>query len=308
MKFYFTLQCKRIYRHIDEFGIIPIVGFAIIIALFIVVSQRIFQNLSNASYFYVGIGVAFSVTFLSTKRITFLKMTFPNRSFHYIRILENTLLALPFSSFLIYKQAYIEALLLHVLVIVTAFFKNFEVKNRTIPTPFGKKPFEFSIGFRKTFWVFPILYTFACIGLYVANYNLIVFSLIAAFVCCMSYYSKPEPLFYVWIYKKTTKAFLLDKIKTAFLFSTFLLFPIVILLFIFSVKKIDTTLIFLAIGYGFMVLAVLGKYANYPSSVPIFQAFTLVFSFMFPPLLILFIPLAYHRATKNLNSILSCYA
>ncbi|MGH1384409.1 ABC transporter permease [Kordia sp.] len=307
MKFYFTLQFKRIYRHIDEFGLIPLVGFAIIFALFIWVSKSIFQHLSNASYYYLGISVLLSLSLGNIKRTTFLKQCFSSKNFWKARMLENTLFSLPFSIFLCYQHAFIEALIVHIVVIATSFLNNLGIRSITIPTPFGRHPFEFAIGFRTTFWIFPLLYTLTFIAIDVDNYNLGIFSLIAVFVCCMSYYSKPEPLYYIWIHNMSAKDFLIVKIKTALLFSSVLILPIAIgMSFFFPFKNIQITGIFILLGYCFIIVTILGKYSNYPSRVPIFQALAMIISLMFPPFLIIIIPFFYQRAIKNLNPILTC--
>jgi hypothetical protein len=307
VKFYFTLQFKRIYRHIDEFGVIPFIGFAILIALFVWVSESIFKSISQASFFYIVIGLIGSLKLGNVKRTVFLKKCFPPETFWKVRMLENTLFILPFSSFLCYKQAFIEIILIHVGAIVGSFFNNLGIKSITIPTPFGKKPFEFVIGFRNTFWVFPLLYMLTFISVSVDNYNLGIFSLIGGFVCCMSFYSKQEPLYYIWIHSMSPKEFLNQKIKTAFLFSSILLVPIVIgLTVFFPLSTLQITLLFVLLGFSFIMVTILGKYSNYPSQVPIAKAFAMIISVMFPPLLLLIIPFLYKRAIKNLNSILTC--
>ncbi|MBC8753670.1 ABC transporter permease [Kordia sp. YSTF-M3] len=295
------------YRHIDEFGVIPLIGFAILIALYIWVSEAIFKNMEQASYIYMSIGLLLSLKLGSVKRNIFLKKCFLPEAYWKVRILENTLFVLPFSSFLCYKQAFIEALIIHSCAIALSFFNTIGMRSITIPTPFGKKPFEFVIGFRNTFWVFPLLYTLTFIAISVNNYNLGIFSLIGAFVCCMSYYSKQEPLYYIWVHSMSPKEFLNHKIKTALLFSSILLLPIAIgLSFFFPLSTLQITALFLLLGFCFICVTILGKYSNYPSQVPIAQAFAMLISILFPPLLLLIIPLFYKRAIKNLNSILTC--
>lgn len=307
MKFYFLLQCKRIYRHIDDFGTIPIIGFVILIAAFIGISRAIFDNLSQAHFYYIVIGLGLSLKLGTVKRTTFLKQCFPKHTFWKVRMLENTIFILPFAIFLSYKQLYIEAIIIQLLAIATSFINTIEIRNLTIPTPFGKKPFEFVIGFRKTFWVFILAYILLGISIFVNNYNLGIFSLILVFVTCMSYYSKPEPLYYVWIYAMTPKAFLYDKIKTAITFSSILVLPIIIGLSIsFPIVELQFTLLFTLLGFSFIMLTILGKYHNYPSQIPIFQTLAMLVSLISPPLLFLFIPVFYKKSIKNLNSILTC--
>jgi len=307
VKFYFTLQFKRIYRHIDEFGVIPFIGFAILIAFFCWISEALFKNIAQASYIYISIGLLLSIKLGSVKRNTFLKKCFPPETYWKVRLLENTLFALPFSGFLCYKQAFIEIIIFHVGAIATSFFNTIGIRSYTIPTPFGKKPHEFVIGFRTTFWIFPLVYTLACIAISVGNYNLGLFSLIILFGCCMSYYSKQEPLYYIWIHSMSSKEFLTQKIKTAILFSSILVVPIAIgLAVFFPLENLQITLLFLLLGFCFIIVTILGKYSNYPSQVPILQVFAMLLSLFFPPLLCVIIPFLYKRATKNLNSILTC--
>ncbi len=295
------------YRHIDEFGVIPLVGFAILIAFFIWVSESIFKNIAQASYVYIGIGLLLSLKLGNAKRNVFLKKCFLPETYRKVRMLENALFVLPLSSFLCYKQAFAEIIIIHVGAIVLSFFNNLGIKSIPIPTPFGKKPFEFVIGFRNTFWLFPLLYTLTFISISVHNYNLGIFSLIAVFICCMSFYSKQEPLYYIWIHSMSPKEFLIDKLKTALLFSSVLFMPIAIGLSVFfPFDKLQITLLFVVLGPSFICVTILGKYSNYPSQVPIAQVFALLVSVMFPPLLLLIIPFFYNRAIKNLHSILTC--
>lgn len=307
VNFYFTLQLKRMYRHIDEFGVIPILGIALLIGFFIWISEALFDRISHASYVYIGIGLFLSLQLGSKKRTTFLKKCFSSETFWKVRMLENSLFVLPFSSFLCYKQAFLEAISIHVLAIVLSFWNNLGVRSFTIPTPFGKRPFEFIIGFRNTFWLLPLLYGLTFISISVENFNLGIFSLIVLFVCCMSFYTKSEPLFYIWMHSKSPKEFLAEKIKTALLYSSFLTLPIAITLSIFfSLEELQITLLFTVLGYSFVILTILGKYSNYPSKVPIMQVLAAIVSLIFPPLLVIILPLFYKRAIKNLNSFLTC--
>ncbi|EDP97887.1 hypothetical protein KAOT1_11757 [Kordia algicida OT-1] len=295
------------YRHIDEFGVIPILGFLLIIGLFIGLSETLFDKLSYASYIYSGIGLFLSLKLGYKKRTTFLKKCFPLETFWKVRMIENSLFILPFSSFLCYQQAFWEAISIHILAIIFSFWNDLSVRSITIPTPFGKRPFEFIIGFRNTFWLLPLLYGLTCISVSVKNYNLGIFSLIILFICCMSFYAKPEPLYYIWIHSKSPKEFLADKIKTALLYSSFLVLPIAIgLSAFFSFEELQITLLFIILGYALIVLTILGKYSNYPSQVPIMQMLAALVCLIFPPLLIIILPLFYKRAIKNLNSFLTC--
>lgn len=307
MKFYFLLQAKRVYRHIDEFGIIPLIGFAVIIAVFIACSNALFDNLANAAYYYIFLGVGLSLKLSSSKHTRFLKKCFPSKTFQKVRILENMLFVLPFSIFLCYKHLFIEACSLLSIALATSFFNKLEIKSFVILTPFGKKPFEFTIGFRNSFWLLLLAYGLTYIAIHVENYNLGVFSLIVVFLTCMSYYMKPEPLYYVWVHAETPREFLHTKIKTAIIYSSYIVLPVIVALSVaFPIDMLQITLLFTCIGYSFITLTILGKYHNYPTNIPLFQTLAMLVSLLFPPLLLIIIPIFYRKSIKNLNAILTC--
>lgn len=294
------------YRHIDEFGLIPWMGFAALIGIFSWFSNAIFVNFSEASYLYIAIGLFLTLSLGHKKHTAFLQQCFPLHRFWKVRMLENSIFILPFSIFLCYKMFFLEAIAIHIGALLLSFLNHLELKSHVVPTPFGKRPFEFIIGFRNTFWVFPLLYGLSTIGIFVENYNLGIFSLLVVFVLCMSFYAKPEPLYYIWIHSKSPEEFLTDKLKTAIKYSSSLVIPMVIALSVFfSIEKLQITLVFMVLGYAFLALTILGKYGNYPSQVPIFQMLAMLVCLLFPPLLIIVLPFFYKRALNNLSNYLS---
>ena len=65
--------------------------------------------------------------------------------------------------------------------------------------------------------------------------------------------------------------------------------------FTLSTKSNDSVLI---------IISILGKYSNFPSSSNPVQMFSIIFSISFPPILILVIPFLYTKSIKNLKYIL----
>jgi hypothetical protein len=281
-------------------------GFVAFAGIFIWLSNAIFNTLSYASYLYIGIGLFVSTSLGRKKHTRFLQLCFPSHQFWKVRMLENVLFILPFGIFLCYKTAFLEAIIILVGAILLSFVNHLELRSFVLQTPFGKRPFEFIIGFRNTFWVFPLLYGLTSIGIVVENFNLGIFSLLVIFGCCMSFYTTPEPIYYIWMHNKSPKEFLAEKLKTAMLYSSFLVLPVVIgLSFSFSLEKVQLTLIFFALGLGLLALTILGKYSNYPSKVPIFQMLAMLVCLIFPPLLIIVLPFFYKRAQNNLSKYLT---
>jgi hypothetical protein len=177
--------------------------------------------------------------------------------------------------------------------------------NVTIPTPFSKNPFEFTVGVRKTFYVFPISYFLTYISVSVENFNLGVFSMLLVGITCFSYYSKIENEYFVWNYNLSSKKFLIEKTKTCLLFFSLLSLPIIITLGFSFINQIDILIVFILLCYAYLTTIIFAKYSSFPNEMNISQGILIATSFMFPPILIVFIPLFYTQSIKKLNSVLN---
>ena len=178
MKEYFQLQFKLANRCLIDFGLPLIVGYILLPLIFIVCSDYLFSKTEFAKYIYSFIALGLVSRLSKPKRNDFIKSIFSTSSFLKIRMLENLIYEFPFILFLVYKEEFNISLLLMFSSLLFVIF-NFNVNlNFTIPTPFGKKPFEFVTGFRKTFFIFPIAYLLTYAAIAVNNFNLGVFSLL----------------------------------------------------------------------------------------------------------------------------------
>lgn len=176
--------------------------------------------------------------------------------------------------------------------------------NIVIPTPFFRRPFEFTIGFRNTFFLFVLSYGLAVISMIVNNYNIGIFSLLLVFLIVISYYLKPENEYIVLIYALTPAKFLFEKIKIAFGYTTFLCFPIFFSLAIFDFSQIYILIIFTALGYLYLIAIILAKYSAYPNEMELLQGIITALCIAFPPMLIFSIPFFLNQAISNLKRIL----
>jgi hypothetical protein len=302
---YFKLQLRIINRYFTEFGVSPIFVYLIVPFLFFHASNNLFLKTDYASILYSIFGLILIFQFGEKKKNNFLKLTFNKIEYLKIRIFENSLIICPFVFFLIFKQFYIEAILL---LFVGISFALITFKNSftlTIKTPFFKHPFEFCIGFRKTFFVFIIAYFLAFMSINVNNFNLGVFSLLLVQLTCLSYYVNPESSFYVWIYSMSPNEFIKYKFRTIIIYSTILCLPIVISLAVFFTKDIYIILGILCLSYLFILTGMLAKYAAFPDKITIREGVILAFLAWFPPILILVIPYLYIKSVKKLNTILN---
>jgi hypothetical protein len=173
--------------------------------------------------------------------------------------------------------------------------------NFTIPTPFYKKPFEFTVGFRNTFYIFPIAYILTCIAISVDNFNLGIFSLLLVFLVAFSFYTQPENEYFVWSFALTPKQFIIEKIKTALLFTSIVSLPIVLTLCFFYYTNIDALIAFYIIGCIFLITIISAKYSAYPDQINLPEGIIIAICISFPPLLLVFAPYFYLKAIKKLQ-------
>lgn len=215
-------------RKMIDFGLPILIGYTFLPLIFILGSNYLFRKTAFANYLFGLLALTVVSKLSEPNRNNFLKSIFSKKKYRNLRVLENIIYCAPFTLFLIYKKQFIFSLLLNLAVIITALFNFGTTLNITIPTPFSKKPFEFTVGFRKTFYMFPIAYFLTYISISVGNFNLGVFSILFMALICFSYYSEIENEYFIWNFKQSSKEFLLDKTKTCLTYFTLLTVPSII--------------------------------------------------------------------------------
>lgn len=304
MKEYFTLQFKMTNRKFKEFGVDPIFAYPILVFGFIGFSLFIFQRTEYAKYLYLLIAIMFVSKLSEIKRNEFLELCFGFKKSKIIRILENLIVVCPFIIFLIYKQHFYFSFALVILPALLALVDFKTTLNFVIPTPFYKKPFEFCVGFRNTFYLFIVAYCLTAISIFVDNLNLGIFALLLTFGVTLSYYTKPENEYFIWNFNHNPKNFLIEKIKIAMQFAFFLALPIFFFLSIFYYQDIDLIILFFLLGFAYLAFMILAKYSNYPDDLNINQGIFLMISILFPPLLMVLIPYLFNKSKKRLSDLL----
>lgn len=304
----------------------PIVGYLLALLtvfVFVGLSMSLFYKTTFAPYLYVLISLYLTSHLSGIRRNDFLEICFGTERYRKLRISENLIVALPFVIFLIYKQQFYPGIFLVALTVLLALSKFKISYSITIPTPFYKKPFEFTVGFRNTFFLFPIAYGLAIIAVVADNFNLGLFALMLIFLTVSSYYLKPENEYFVWSYSLMPAKFLIEKIKIAFLFTFYLSSPVLILLCIFNFDNVDALLqvtylgkyalifeniaallLITLIGFLFLATVFFAKYSVYPYEINLPQVIIIVFGFMFPPLYILAIPFFTNQSLIKLKRFL----
>jgi hypothetical protein len=214
------------------------------------------------------------------------------------------ILSLPFYVFLTYQQLFLPLVILLLLAVFMALFNFTSAIAFTIPSPFYKKPFEFTVGWRNTWFLFFFAYFLTVMSIVAQNFNLGAFSLMLVFLISLSFYTKPDDEYYVWIFNKSPNGFLWTKTKIALTYSTLLALPIIITLAVFYFNQLLTLLAILLLGFIYLIAIILAKYAAFPHEINVPQGILLGSTFLFPPMLLAIIPFFYLQARRRLNDIL----
>ncbi len=291
-------------RKLTEFGLPPFLAYTLVPLCFLGLSIYIFSKSEFAEYFYILAAFGLLTKLTDKKRNEFLRSCFSKKNYTKLRLLENLIVIIPFTLFLIYQKSIILIPILLALATILAFINFNSNLNFTIPTPFYKKPFEFTVGFRGTFFIFPMAYLLTYISISVGNFNLGIFSLLLVFLVSLSYYSKLEHEYFIWSFNLSPTDFLMEKIKTGLVYTTLSSIPILIALSIYFNSELETLLTFLLLGFAYLITIILAKYSVYPNEVSIPQGLLIAISLMFPPILIGVIPFFYFESKKRLKTIL----
>lgn len=293
-----------INRSFVDNGMPAVFGYLIILGCFIFGSFKLFEKIDYAIYFYLVTFLIIVLKLSNSKRNIFLKYCYNQLDYRKVRLIENVLVSIPFTIFSIYLKQFLFIPIFLLAGIVFSFINLKSFHQMTIPTPFSKKPFEFTIGFRNTFYIYIISIFILYKAIEVTNLNLGISSLISIFLIVCSYYSIPEPTYFVWNYNLNPNKFLIEKIRTSLIYITSIAFPFLVVLCGFFYDNINNILSFLIAGYLFLVTIILAKYSAYPDKMNIIQGILIAFSVYFPPLLVIVIPFFYYQSLKQLNLLL----
>jgi hypothetical protein len=231
-------------------------------------------------------------------------MCFSKPDFHKIRLLENMIWIVPFFIFLCFKNEWMTGLVLLTCGALLSFIHFDFTVNRSIPTPFYKYPFEYTVGFRSGFILFFFSYFLTVMAVIHGNPNLAIFSMAFILLSCIPFFTNPESSYYVWIYAMRPARFIQHKIGISILYSTLLCLPVIGGMLYFFFDHLKYVLIVYVLGQLYIIAMLLGKYAFFPEKVNLPQMIIMGISLLFPPLLLFIIPYFYLKSQKQLKAIL----
>lgn len=302
MKTFFAIQFKRIYRHLDDFGINPILGLILISLVFISFSSFLFTQLSFAKWIYLLLALFAKSALNSDRAKEMLKLNIDAPLIRWsINTLQNALILLPFLIVLLIQRETMVALILLGFVFIDLPSGQGTQRFFSFPTPFSKTPFEFTIGFRRSLLVYLLSYTLTTIAVIVGNFNLGVVAMILLMLSCANFYTKTEPETFVIAYNEGPLQMLKAKAIIGVKQLLISVLPIVILLIVFEAEQVGLVLLFLLAGILFLLTNIFIKYAHFPNDADFVRMVLVPFMILFPPLLLFLMPYYYHLAKKRLT-------
>lgn len=286
-------------------GLHPLLNYCIILAIFGGASLSLFSHSTKILVAYVLI--ALQVLSLQSKPAyhDFLKQNYSRSDLSKIRLLENLLIAFPFSLMLLVSAYYYVALGVLLVSLIMATYTQRINWQIVLPTPFYRHPFEFTAGFRLSFLLVLGGYYLTYISIRYANFGIGIFVIYALGVLAALYHSYPEDQYYVWIFHRTATSFIFYKLLSAWAYTSLLSLPVGAALVLANPDKLGLILAAWGLGLAVCTVGVLAKYAAYPREISLQEGLPLGFSIMFPPLLLVLIPYFYLSAQRHLKEILA---
>jgi hypothetical protein len=292
---YFRLQVTLVKRQLSDFGINPIFALILFPTLLVSASFALYARSSYAGFIFAFMALTWILKLSNSDRFNFLKLQFKKNDFLKIRTIENLSVALPFIVILVFNFDWLPMLGLLALSLSLVFYKQKDLLSFALPTPFGKSPFEFIIGLRAFFLVYPIALSLMLIAYQVENPNL---GLVAFGVSCLlsiAFYQRPEPTYWVWNHATSANTFLWQTVKRAlkhYFITNLILAILAIALFptywYFGLLILCSSAVLLAIN-------VIAKYSSFPNQLSIVDSVYLGISMFIP----IFLPIAFYYFTKK---------
>ena len=212
MNYYFQLHFIRLHRFLKDFGIHPVLSVLAGIVALVVGTEYLYTKSEYANYFLVFIGLSLTSVLNKSDRIDFIKSIYSDSIFRKIRTIENALITIPFCVSLLVHSEFIAAFILITISTISAILSSRSDITIKLPTPFFKFPFEFIIGFRKTFWTLFFTSFLIYKAIEVNNFNLSIIALFINTLVLLGFYTHQEDDYYVWNYALTSRQFIHKKI------------------------------------------------------------------------------------------------
>ncbi|HRI00268.1 MAG TPA: hypothetical protein PK006_04375 [Saprospiraceae bacterium] len=300
---YFKLQYKRIYRSLRDWGFSPLLSLFLIPIIGILFVFYIQYKTEYPGPVLIVLGTVLINGVNQKQKLDFLRNSLGDKLLGKIRLIEGLLIVIPLGLIcLLWLKDGISAMILLCIGVLQSLVRVDFFPKISFPSLYALWPFEFTVGFRKTWFILLFGLSLVFIAHQSENVNLVFLSILLGSICFISFYAEPEHEYYVWIFNTTINRFLLIKIWTAFVCSSLYYLVILGLSFLCFNKIEFPVLILIAFSYLILFEMILSKYANFPHPISIPDSILLIISIIVPPFVIFTIPFFYKKSVRHLKS------
>jgi hypothetical protein len=298
------IQWRRLQRYLRSLGLHPAVGLCILILLFGLLSWRLMVAYSWGPYVYLLLMLYLGQMMGRPIRRHAIRQWCGPGCYWRIRLWEQLLLSLPFVLVLLIFKDWWLGLLAVVLSLFSLWAPSFSTGRFSLPLPFGKKPFEYTTGLRKHFWLLLVVLFFVVMGFVVANPGLSVFGFTILMVLPMGWMGQVEPVTYLWQHSQPPSAFLWQKWLTGLEHLCYLGLPLALFLGVVLPGMSLAIAVVFVVGVGAQTAVLLAKYASYPRDIDFVHAILVATGIVFLPVLVVILPFLGRKAIANLKQYL----
>ncbi len=291
LKYLITIRFRKIFAK-DDF-------FAICLLVFVITVSSYFFNLNyNKNINYLGFLILIIIGIqIDRKDIEFIKL---NKNYRIILFLEYCILSLPVLILLALNNKLIYLIVFLISLFAITFLRS--ISSKVIKYPFKMFDVFWTISFRKynLLLLIPVLALVVFMGYKYQNPNLqyAVLLILGAILCIPT--SEREKIHFIKASSFIGKDYLWQQIKTILYNSIFVLIPIAL---VFLVLQEFKMLFFIPLLLLFPIVNLLFKYVFFDRIIVHNIFFATFLGFLIYGFPLLFIPILYFKAIKNLKII-----
>jgi len=301
MQYYFTLRYKSLLRFMSESEIHPVLGVSLVMAVFCSFCGLLFYKTAYAPYILSAMPLYLGWSVSSVEEREFLSSIYDRRSFQLLRFLEGLLVSLPFVVVLFATGHYLLGAGAVVAGVVSRMLTTKSSLSYVLPTPFGRFPFEFAVGFRRMILVLVGIIGLLTVAIYVDNENLALVCILAVGAMGLSFYSELEASHFVDCHQMTATEFLWHKSSILIRYSTLLfVIPVGLVILYFQDSYVAVILI-VCISISSQLLTLYIKYSRYPHPPSLPESIMLFIGIFMPPIQLLLLPYYFRKASRSLS-------
>ena len=300
MRAFFQIQQLRLHRYFRHLGIAPVPAYLLLGIMWLGGSLLFFERQPTAHWVYPLLFLLPLLSIQGSGHWEFFRQAMDRATFQRTRLLTSGLVGLPVAGMLLFQGHPLPALGYLGAALLIGGLPTIRISATTLPTPFGGHPFEFATGFRKTWPAYLVAYFLLFMTFRVDNGNLALAGTALLWLTYLAYYGLAEPQFYQWVFAGTAAQFLNQKMKTALLHAWTPLLPF-LLWSLWQSNYFIWVLGISGLGSGLLLAQLLAKYKSYPGPITLGAALLLFASLLFPPLLLILLPMWRSAAIRQLN-------